>query len=128
MSTKMKRFLDKPVKKKIVVESKQRTKIPQNLINEAVTISPNDKELLYHFIEQPGNQQFALSTYADEYPEVDRMVVISRKSGNMVLVVFNNEFEEISDFVVEMCDEMGWPFVSGIQEDTGKIIFEIFVR
>ncbi len=128
MSLKMKKFLDRPVKKKPIVEVKQKPKMPQNLINEAITIDPNDKELLYHFIEQPGNQQFALSTYAEEYPEVDRMVVISRKSGNMVLLILNSEFEEISDFIVEMCDEMGWPFTSGVQEDTGKIIFEIFVR
>jgi len=128
MSLKMKKFLDKPITKKIIVEVKQKPKLPQNLINEAITIVPSDKELLYHFIEQPGNQQFALSTYSDEYPEVDRMVVISRKSGNMVLVIFNSEFEEISDFVVEMCDQMGWPFTSGVQEDTSKIIFEIFVR
>lgn len=127
MSLKMKKFLDKPIKKKPIVEVKQTPKMPQNLINEAVTIEFSDKELLYHFIEQPGNQQFVLSTYSDEYPEVDRTVVISRKSGNMVLLILNSEFEEISDFIVEMCDEMGWKFFTGVQEDTGKIVFTIFV-
>lgn len=131
MSNKMKKFLDKPTPKKTIIkEVKSSPKTPQNLLNESVIIEPDDKEMIYHFIEQPGNRTYVLKTYADEYEDIDRTILFSRSlgTGNRCVVILNSELEEISDFIVTMCDEMGWPFTSGVQEDTTKIKFEIFVR
>lgn len=130
MSTKMRKFLDKPVKSykqpiKEVVEA-----IPmQNLINESVKIKNVDKETIYYNIEHPGNKTYVLQTYNDTHNEQDRTIWFSRTmgTGNRVIVIFYSGLEEISDFIIEMCDNMGWRFISGIQEDTEKIKFEIFV-
>lgn len=131
MSNKLRKMMDKPIKKKVVIkEEKPLPKFPKNLLNESVTIDPDDKEMIYHYIEQPGNTTYTLKTYSDEYPEEDRIIWFSRTmgTGNRVVVIFFSELEEISDFIVQMCDDMGWPFVTGVQKDTNKIIFEIFVR
>ena len=130
MSNKLRKMMNKPARKNIIVEEKTKPKLPQNLINESVIINPNDKEMIYHYIEQPGNAQYVLSTYSDTFDETDRTIIFSRTmgTGNRVIVIFHSELEEISDFIIEMCDQMGWNFLSGIQEETGKIIFEILVR
>ena len=126
-SDKMKKFLNK-IPAKVIIKEEKKAKPIQNLLNEAVAVKSNDKEMIYHYIEHPCNAQYTLATYSDTYEDVDRTIVFSRKSGNMVLVVLFEELEEISDFIVELCDQMGWPFTSGVQEDTSRIIFEIFVR
>jgi hypothetical protein len=137
MSNKMKKFLEKTSSRKISenIASKdklidEKVKYPQNLLNESVTVNSDDKEMIYHYIEQPCNMIYVLKTYADEYLDEDRTIWFSRTmgTGNRCVVIFNSELEEISDFIVKMCDQMGWPFTSGVQEDTTKAIFEIFVR
>ncbi len=125
MSDKMKRFLTKPSKKIIVEKTKPEIK---NLINEAVKIDATDKEVLYTYISEPHNITYVLKTYADVLPEADRTIVISRRSGNMTMLVMYSGLEEISDFIIEMCDQMGWPFTSGIQTSPEKIVFTIFVK
>ena len=129
MESKIKRVLAKPVvKKKEVVQIKETVKIPTNLLNEAVIFKANDKELLYHAVESPGNRTFILSTYADTHAETDRTVVASRKSGTMVLLVYRSEFIEVTDFLIKMCDEMGYQFVSNDQKNPEITAFEIFVH
>ena len=125
MSNKMKNFLNRPIViKKIINENKS----VLNLICETVNIDKNDKEMLYHFISTPGNRTYTLKTYSDTFSDVDRTIVISRKSGNMVFVSMYSGLEEISDFIIELCDQMGWKFNSNIQADTERIIFTIFME
>jgi hypothetical protein len=134
MSDKMRRFLDKkkPIQRKdipIMQEVVQEKPI-QNLINEAVQIKNIDKENIYNYIQHPINTTYVLQSYADEHMEQDRTMWFSRTmgTGNRVVVIFYSGLEEIADLIVEMCDSLNWPFISGIQEDTDKITFEIFVR
>lgn len=125
MSEKMKMIFNKPIKKKKIMEVMdiKKTKI-NNLLNESIKITTKDKEELYHYINQPGNKIFILSSYEDIYEEKDRRVVISRKSGNMVTVMFLSEFVEFQDILIEMCDKMSWSFKSGLSGE--YIVFEIF--
>lgn len=126
MSEKMKKFLNKQSPKKVIIN--EEFKLPNNLLSESVKVKQHDKEALYQYIEKPTNITYVLSTYSNTHDQQDRTIQISRKSGNRVIVILHNELEEISDFIVEMCDQMGWKFVSGYQRDTNKIIFTIFVQ
>lgn len=133
MSDKMRRFLDKkkPIQKeRTIVQEVVKQKPIQNLINEAVQIKNIDKENIYNYIQHPINTTYVLQSYADEHMEQDRTMWFSRTmgTGNRVVVIFYSGLEEIADFIVEMCDQMGWNFVSGMQQDTDKIMFEIFVK
>lgn len=125
MNEKMKRFLDKPREIKIIKEEIK----PEitNILNESVHILSSDKEQIFHLISHPGNKQYLLKSYVKDYDAKDRTVVLSRKSGNLVLVTYNAELEELTDVIVEMCDKMGWRFSSMEQEDTGIMIMEIFL-
>ncbi len=73
---------------------------------------------------------YVMKTYSDEFDEKDRTIVFSRTmgTGNRVVLIVNSEMEEITDFIVDMCDEMGWSFVSTIQPDVNKMTFQIFVK
>jgi hypothetical protein len=132
MNDKMRKYINKTVIKqtKKVVEEKIVIKPIQNILNESIVVHPNDKEMLYYYIEKPSNIVYTLTTYNDTYAENDRHVLISRKLGtaNRTIVIFNNEFVEITDFIVDMCDEMGWFFITGVQEDTNTIKIEIIVQ
>jgi hypothetical protein len=131
MSNKMRKFLNKEPKRMVYVkESRQKIPSELNLLNESVIIDNDDKEAIYHYIQQPGNQQYTLKTYSDTYPEEDRTIIFSRTmgTGNRTVVILYSALEEISNFIVEMCDEMGWQFVSTLQNEPEKIIFQIFVR
>lgn len=133
MSDKMRRFLDKkkPIQKeRTIVQEVVKQKPIQNLINEAVQIKNIDKENIYNYIQHPINTTYVLQSYADDHMEQDRTMWFSRTmgTGNRVVVIFYSGLEEIADFIVEMCDQMGWNFVSGMQQDTDKIMFEIFVK
>lgn len=130
MSNKMRKFLNKEPKKMVYVkESRQKIPSELNLLNESVIIDNDDKEAIYHYIQQPGNQQYTLKTYSDTYPEEDRTIIFSRTmgTGNRTVVILYSALEEISNFIVEMCDEMGWTFSVTNQQDTDKIIFQILI-
>jgi hypothetical protein len=124
----MKRFLENQARKPIqkITEEKISNKY-NNILNETNNIKSSDKEMLYKYIEQPGNRKYVLKSYSDTYDESDRTIVISRKSGNMVHVVFNDELEEISEFIINMCDELGYKFNVGNQEKPGLTSFIIYV-
>lgn len=132
MSNKMRRFLDKkPIQKKetSILKEVVKEKPIQNLINEAVQIKGVDKENIYNYIQHPINITYVLQSYADEHMEQDRTMWFSRTmgTGNRVVVIFYSGLEEIADFIVEMCDQMGWNFSTSSQQDTDKIMFEIYV-
>lgn len=132
MSDKMRRFLDKkkPIQKeRTIVQEVVKQKPIQNLINEAVQIKNIDKENIYNYIQHPINITYVLQSYADEHMEQDRTMWFSRTmgTGNRVVVIFYSGLEEIADFIVEMCDQMGWNFSTSSQQDTDKIMFEIYV-
>lgn len=132
MNEKIRKYINKPVIKqtKKVIKERIVVKPIQNILNESVVINPNDKEMLYYYIQNPSNIVYTLTTYNDVYDEKDRNVLISRKMGtsNRTIVIYNNEFVELTDFIIEMCDEMGWVFFTGVQEDTNTIKIEIIVQ
>jgi hypothetical protein len=98
----------------------------KTFLNESIKVDGDDKEMLYHYISHPGNRTYVLKTYSDVMSDDDRTVVISRKSGTLVTVIVYNELLEVIDFIVEMCDRMGWNFHSAKSND--RIVFEIFVN
>jgi hypothetical protein len=132
MSDKMKRFLDKKVVKTVqqIVENHTTncTKPYNNILNESEQIRPEDKEVLYQSIQRPGNRSYVLQSYQDVFDVPDRTIVISRKSGTMVHLAYNSELVEITDFLVNMCDEMGYAFHTADQKSPAITSFIVIVR
>lgn len=133
MSDKMKRFLNKkvihkPIQRIVENHTTDCIKTYNNILNESVSILPIDKENIYHYIEQPANRSIVLQSYGDEYDVADRTITISRKSGIMTQIVYNAELVEITDFLITLCDEMGYRFQTNDQVSPNITSFIIYVK
>lgn len=127
MSEKIKKYMEKPSKKKEVI--KEDTKpIIKNILDESISIKASDKEAIYRAVEMPGNRTIVLNSYADTFSEKDRTLVFSRKSGTMVLVSYHSGLTEITSFIVKMCDELGYNFDVSDKPDEDIISFQIYVN
>ena len=133
MSEKMKKFLnkkrvEKPVQQIVENRTIDCMKTYNNILSESVSILPSDREIIYHAIEHSSNGSYTLNSYKDVFDISDRTVVVSRKSGTMVSVAYNSELVEVTDFIINFCDKMGYKFQTMDHTNPELTTFTIFVR
>ncbi len=92
-------------------------------INEE-KIRKNDIDEIYRLIEYPKNKVITLSSYMN-YTADERIVTIIRKANGVVLFKYNLDFDDFTTKLVEICDNLGFKFVTQIDKSLNTMVFEI---
>jgi hypothetical protein len=98
------------------------------LIVEATErIDNDDKKKIKDFLLRPRSGSFVLSSYANGYSDNDRTILF-RKIGRKFLVTFNNDFYEITNYIIDTNDDYGLSFTSDSERATNTQHFNITVE
>ena len=112
-------------KKKSITE--QRITVKRETITESVKLLNSDKEKIYKLINMPRNMTIVLNSY-QEYPAEERTIIFSRRSGTMYLFSYNLDLDEVTNFLVDLCDDFGYQFRTYMERHVNTMNFEVFVH
>ncbi|HRR49726.1 MAG TPA: hypothetical protein P5293_07220, partial [Bacteroidales bacterium] len=98
----------------------------KNLIVEATEkLVPQDKNMLKTIIRSPRNTTITLKSFSDDYTPEEREIEIVWKPPQ-ILIFYNKDFYELTNYLVDFCDNNGLEFKSDFERQTNTQYFYIW--
>ena len=96
-------------------------------LNEADKLSNKDKTVVKTILRLPRNQTVVLDSFADSYEDYEREMDVQWSAGKgRIMLEFNADFIELTNYLVDLCDEIGLKFESDKERNVNTQYFSIW--
>jgi len=95
-------------------------------LNEG-SLNAKDKSMIKTILRVPRSHTFVLDTYSKDYEDYEREIDVQWNSAKGKLTLeYNADFYELTNYLVDLCDEMGLRFDSDKERYVNTQYFTIW--
>jgi hypothetical protein len=117
MNNKLREALERPVEED-----------DELLLEETERLDHSDTKTILQVLSNPVHKSWTLKSYSKNYNEDEREITITAKNGRKVLYVeYNADFYELTNFIVDACDDLGYNVKSGVERAINVQYLEIYI-
>jgi len=96
------------------------------LVEDISYLDNYDKREISKILSSPTNKKWILKSFNKEYIDDEREIQFTVKNGKRILSVeFNLDFYELTNYIVDLCDDLGLPIKTGFEKNTNIQWIEI---
>jgi hypothetical protein len=98
------------------------------LLEDVERLDHTDTRTVLQVLSNPVHKTWILKSYSKNYTEDEREITITAKNGRKVLYMeYNADFYELTNFIVDACDDLGYNVKSGTEKPVNIQWLEIYI-
>jgi hypothetical protein len=119
-------FIHKQKPEKMVEKTRFEKHIKPSL-NESEKLNSKDKAMIKTIIRLPRNHTAVLDSFAENYADYEREIDVQWSAGKgRIMFEYNADHYELTNYLVDLCDEMGLRFESDKERFVNTQYFTIY--